>query len=187
MEFCHVKLSHDFYPSLCIFQSSCWKWSSTEIVWKALCKLHWSFPGPASQLPPILMPCSFSTGIAWRKAMTARDSTYTKKKKTRSKLLMNAKLLYKLCRSAQCALHLMINNVFFFCICVTSHNCSVLKDITQYIIIKMASLLKLSVLENYSYKNWCPGSCCLFEFGNLTLMTHSALSLQCLKLLSCEL
>lgn len=81
MEFCHVKLSHDFYPSLCIFQSSCWKWSSAEIVWKALCKLHWSFPGPASQLPPILMPCSFSTGIAWRKAMTARDSTYTKKKK----------------------------------------------------------------------------------------------------------
>lgn len=85
---------------------------------------------------------------------------------------MNAKLLYKLCRNAQCALHLMINNVFFFCIYVTSHNCSVLKDMTQYIIIKMTSLLKLSVLENYSYKNYCPGSCCLFEFGNLTLIVH---------------
>lgn len=187
MEFCHVKLSHDFYPSLCIFQSSCWKWSSTEIVWKALCKLHWSFPGPASQLPPILMPCSFSTGIAWRKAMTARDSTYTKKKK----LDLNCSWMQNYCtsfaevHSVPCIWWSIMS--FFFCICVTSHNCSVLKDITQYIIIKMASLLKLSVLENYSYKNWCPGSCCLFEFGNLTLTTHSALSLQCLKLLSCEL
>lgn len=53
-----VKLSLDFSPLLCTSHSHRWRQSNTEIGWKALCKLHWSFPGPASHLPPILMPGS---------------------------------------------------------------------------------------------------------------------------------
>ncbi len=38
--FAEVKLSHDLYAFLCTSRSPCWRQSNTEIVWKALCKLH---------------------------------------------------------------------------------------------------------------------------------------------------
>lgn len=55
-----------FYHSPCTSRSHCcWRPSNTEIVWQALCKLHWSLRRPASHLPPILIAGSFSGRVCW--------------------------------------------------------------------------------------------------------------------------
>lgn len=93
IDFAKVKLSHDFYPRLCSRQSSCWKQSNPEIVCKALCKLHWSFPEPASHLPPILMPTrALLRRHAVREEMTACDcSSERQRPAVKHVLYMNAK------------------------------------------------------------------------------------------------
>lgn len=53
------------YHSPCPSCSHCWRPSNTEIVWQALCKLHWSLRGPASHLPPILIAGSYSGRVRW--------------------------------------------------------------------------------------------------------------------------